>query len=245
VATAGGAEPRGEVRLWDAGTGKELHRFTGDLGEERSVAFSPDGKQLLAVRSRGGDTVGTVWDVDSGQRILVLHRRGAGGLLFHPDGRLLEWSGVRLRDTATGQDVLTVRGLTPQGFTTAVFSRDGKRLATAEGPALPLAGVGGLSEAEVRLWDAATGQELKVFRGHPETVRCLALSPDATRLASGGEDRNVKVWDAATGREVLTYRGHALPVWHVMFTEDGKRVASVSMDGTLKLWDAATGKDVP
>src|SRR5262249_2783770 len=39
------------------------------------------------------------------------------------------------------------------------------------------------------------------LRGHVDSVRCAALSPDGKTLATGGGgiDRTVKLWDAATG----------------------------------------------
>ena len=37
----------------------------------------------------------------------------------------------------------------------------------------------------VRVWDAASGAELLVLRGHEGTVRAAAFSPDGARIVSG------------------------------------------------------------
>jgi len=105
------------------------------------------------------------------------------------------------------------------------FSPDGKRLASVS------------SDQTVKVWDAATGQELFTLKGHTGTVHTVAFSPDGTRLASASDDKTVKVWDARTGQEVLTLKGHTTPIWSVAFSPDGQRLASASVDA-VKVWNA-------
>jgi WD40 repeat protein len=53
----------GTVRLWDAETGKELHRFEGHKGVVMSIAISPDGRFLVSGGGYNDDNSVRVWRV--------------------------------------------------------------------------------------------------------------------------------------------------------------------------------------
>ena len=72
--------------------------MSGDLaGMAYAVAFSPDGRHLVA---GGEDGIATIWDVADGQEVHRLpekHENTAVSVAFSPDGRLLatgSWGGV-------------------------------------------------------------------------------------------------------------------------------------------------------
>src|SRR5262249_57417732 len=52
----------GTVRLWEAGTGQELCRVSDKLPIMEAVAFSPDGKQVIAA----GFGLLRAWDAKTG-----------------------------------------------------------------------------------------------------------------------------------------------------------------------------------
>ncbi|BAZ21720.1 WD-repeat protein [Kalymmatonema gypsitolerans NIES-4073] len=83
--------------------------------------------------------------------------------------------------------------------------------------------------------------EVRILKGHTDTVTSVKFSPDGKTVASASYDGTVKLWNATTEREIKTLTGHRYPVTSVIFSPDGKTVASASHNGTVKLWDATTG----
>jgi WD40 repeat protein len=136
------------VTVWDAITGREVRTLRGCADEIYKVAYSPDGKQLAASSgSRQNKMPGEVriWDPDSGRELFTLrgHSEAVLGLAYSPDGsRLASSSGVhmgteakhpgevKLWDTITGQELLTLRGAGSRILGVA-FSPDGTSLAAA------------------------------------------------------------------------------------------------------------------
>jgi WD40 repeat protein len=139
---------RGEVKLWNAETGREILTLVADREKVHEVVFSPNGQRLAAACFHG--TV-KVWDTATGQAVFTLrgHTSLVYGVAFSPDGKRLasaSWDNtVMLWDTATGLEVLTLRGF-PSGVWSVAFSPDGKRLAAT--------GDNGL----VMIWDADSGE---------------------------------------------------------------------------------------
>ena len=176
-----------------------------------------------------------IWDAAGGKS----PRRIAGGIergvVASPDGRFLAWaveidsrtpdpsgrkwyqiaSRVRLYDVASQQVIDRLPGFEDHAAV-AAFLPDGKTLLTLGG---------GFGDATVRLWDVASGKELRSFAVVGQSrMRTLAppwsacpsirpggpLSPDGKMLAIGPDweenlrtvDRDVPVslWDVATGK---------------------------------------------
>ncbi len=46
----------------------------------------------------------------------------------------------------------------------------------------------------IRLWNVATGSEVRMLEGHKGNITSVAYSPDGQSLASGSVDKTIKIW---------------------------------------------------
>jgi WD40 repeat protein len=229
----GGPLP-GEVKVWDAEKGQEVFSLKGHTQAVPSVAFSPDGKQIV---TGSRDLTAKVWDAEKGQEVRSLHVGGNGvtSVAFSPDGKHLLTGSlegtVSVWDAENGQKILVLAAHTEPVWCVA-FSPDGKRLLT------------GSYDQTAKVWDAETGRLVLSFKGHTDEIRTVAFSPDGQRIVTGSKDQTAKMWDAQKGQEVLSLSGHTRPVWCVAFSPNGKRLLTGSLDGTTKVWEAEQSQEI-
>jgi WD40 repeat protein len=260
------------LKVWDTATGKEL--FTTALVRRWPTArpaLSPDGRRLALaeVSSRGNldEPAGghlRVWDVATGKELLTLG--GPAGpqgplnvrdvLAFSSDGtrlavgvgveanRFLTATQVKVLDLATGRELAVMQGEN-RPVKDVTFSPDGTRVAAS----VTARDARGLQvDAELWVWDAATGQKLREIHRSRAVLESLVFSPDGARLAwcetphLGKDPPQRRVWDLNTNTEVLAFAGvHGI----LLFSPDGGRLATWGWgDSVVSLRDAATGEVV-
>ena len=116
--------------------------------------------------------------------------------------------------------------------TAAAFSPNGRSIASSS------------YDQTARLWDAATGREIKLLRGHTSGVNTALFSPDGRYVATAARDKSARLWDAATGKEIRAFNGHLNGVWSALFSPDGRYLVTASGDRTARIWDVATGQPI-
>ncbi len=96
----------------------------------------------------------------------------------------------------------------------ACFSPDARQILTAS------------DDHTARLWDAASGKELRRFEGHTDRVLCACFSPDGRQVLTGSVDHTARLWSSSTGRELRRFTNAEL-VSSVCFSPDCSRVAGI------------------
>jgi WD40 repeat protein len=133
-----GGQSEGELKVWDAVTGKELLAVNKSAGDAvHWAAFSPDGKWLAANDWKKNEPTVKVWDASSGKLLLTLEGGDGSSAcgVFSPDGKRLAVShvfDVKVFDAATGEKLLTLKGnrMVPV-IAGLAYSPDGKYIAVA------------------------------------------------------------------------------------------------------------------
>lgn len=103
----------------------------------------------------------------------------------------------------------------------------------------------GSSDRTIKLWEAATGRELRALNNSNTGIKALAFSPDGQLLASSGNDGKLRLWDTSSGQERSVINGHPKAVLALAFSPDGRWLASGGTeDQAVKLWEVATQREL-
>lgn len=204
-----------------------------DQREIMTVAFSPDGKQLVTA---GTDGSLRLWDLE--KKAIAAKLKGAKEVTcvrFLPDGKQLVvaeyYTFARLWDLEAKKAVKSVE-----------FSNGLNHIAVApDGKKAYLAG----RDAAVFVWDlqAGDGGALPTLKSDDE-VHSLSLSKDGKILVHTDAKGGVYLWKLPSG-ELVKQQKHGRLISVAALAPDEKTFATASQGGGVKLWNAATGEPVP
>ncbi|MGH7222403.1 MAG: WD40 repeat domain-containing protein, partial [Gemmataceae bacterium] len=95
-------------------------------------------------------------------------------------------------------------------------------------------------DGSIHLWDAATGKEQRVLKGHERFLYKIMFSPDGRRLISNGSDQSIRVWDVASGRELHHLHGQA----PLAVSPDSRLLATADAKiPNIFVYDLASGRE--
>jgi WD40 repeat protein len=145
-----------QIVLWDLSTHSELRVLQGHTNKVRVVVFSPDSSLLASGSGEligyqdnyapiyGDDNTVSLWNVETGEQIVVLDFESEiSNLVFSPDGKLLavgDYGHIHIVDVKNGIELAVLNGHTGiiEGL---AFSPDGKLLASGGDSTIRLWGV--------------------------------------------------------------------------------------------------------
>jgi WD40 repeat protein len=179
-----------------------------------------------------------LWDLKSGTQIGEDWRdknTEVSCMTLSPNGEIVA-SGcndgkVRLWDVETRKVIAKWKGHS-YVVRALCWSADGERVAS------------GSWDGTAKVWDIKRGKNMLTIKTGPEHnwVHAVTYSPDSSKLATGGYERNVnavKIWDAKTGELLNTLEQGYSFAW----TPDGKKLISGSY-GLIRIFDTATWQQI-
>lgn len=253
------------LHLCDARSGQRLWVALAQEGPVTSVAFSPDGKQLLTASSYGYDRSARLWSVADGKLLGVIpHGTDRPTALFAPDGKTVvtinEENVFRAYDAATGKRIGQRQGGKPprRSF-----------LRSPDGQGVLIASEKEFHQVETAaLKREAFGDRSDIGRHGPPPEPQTAIAPQ--RVPSGKSPEFRENWAFGAfgaftpdGKRVVVaspkpeFLVCAMPnvepersfslrlpyVWQIALFPDGKRMAVGCGDGTIRVIDLDARKE--
>lgn len=215
------------VTLWSA-DGDKLHDLPAAPSTVAALAWDKPGRDLAAAVNGG----------------LVVHRFDAG----QPTRRLLKWEGAALTVafSPTGKAVASgmqdgsvhfwylansrdsqMRGY-PGRVTQAIWSHNGRWLATGAGESIVIWDFGG---------KGPEGSKPLQLRGHTDRVEAMAFQPAGPYLVSGGRDWRVSLWLPGKATQALDAHLADAEVSAIRWAPDNRHVAVGEREGMLTVYE--------
>jgi eukaryotic-like serine/threonine-protein kinase len=211
----------------------EIRTLVGHQDQVYHVEYTPSG-DLLASTGKEGRVL--LWNTLTWQivRNFVAHDTEVNIATFSPDGLIMATSGddglAKLWDVATGRLRFTLPAH-PGKEGGALFAPDGRSLVTVS------------QEGMAKIWGTATGALQSSFHLDQDgRVMSLAISPDGTILATGGQ-QTITLWNLAHRTLIRILAGQQGRVLDLAFSHDGKMIAAGGEGNeAVRIFDVDNGR---
>ncbi|MGB3468507.1 MAG: WD40 repeat domain-containing protein, partial [Cyclobacteriaceae bacterium] len=125
---------------------------------------------------------------------------------------------------------LVVQSGHTEGINKIVYSPDGNHIITCS------------DDYTIRIWEVASGKEMRTLLGHTQPVNEIAMSPDGTTIVSVSDDRKMIIWDFKSGNIRREFKEHKNKILSVDYSPTGEYIATGSKDKTVRLYNTKTWK---
>lgn len=234
---------KNEIKIWDLSNGSEIRRLNfGDFAFI-PTAFSADSSYAIVMDA---DRNMTLWRIPTGEKIKTFEqgKDRIFHIAFSPDGKYTVMVGSngkggfaqrpirKLIEVSSGKEIWRFTdgfngGL---GFEDTKFSPDGTYFLTAR------------SDADLKLWDAATGAEIRRMLHEPYLNvywrTGINFSPDGKYVANNTQSA-IRIFNISTGEEIAALIGFEDGEWlaitsegYYNSSEKGAQYLKVTFEGT-------------
>jgi WD40 repeat protein len=253
----------GLIKLCDTETGKSIKELPGHAKLTATLAFSPDSKWLASFGMSDNtlhfydlaraDFAKADGSVKVEPRAISLGDNPQPGGGFVILGSAIFGSGIHLAFSADSKSIAVQTSPTGQpGITVNIVN-----------------GPGALPEPKIRMWDVATGKELRQFPlALPSGGGTIAASRDGRLIATENSNQTATLWEVVSGQprrrlgkadpsigQVSRSIGVGLgqgtvvprapnPATTIAFSPDGRLFADGGADHAVRVWDITAGKEV-
>ena len=217
------------AKVWTIADGKVIASVVL-AGPAQAVAISPNGTRLAVAFTEEKTNRLRIYDAANGRELQSLPDPAGRvhSLIFLGDNRTLLVAGDD--KTITIHDVAA----------TAAFPvHKGGALGVALNPSAPQALTAG-ADKTIKLWDLATGKELKTIATLPEAISALSPSRDFTQIAVA-TGKTARVIQTSDGKELASI-AHPAEVIAINLSADKKRLITGSSDNLARVWEIETGR---
>lgn len=177
---------KGDILLWDTQTGGtriiKLPLLAPAPGSFYNLEFMPDRETVLVSETsfrNDSEVISSIqsWNIQTKQGHFIKGMRNLGYINAASNGIGLfgEHGNREIWDYKKEQRKRVIKG----SFEESCLSPDGSLLATISTPNTG-------NSTNVALWDANSGQRLRILQGRRDGFQALAFSPDGRTLACGG-----------------------------------------------------------
>ncbi|HEV3447052.1 MAG TPA: WD40 repeat domain-containing protein, partial [Gemmataceae bacterium] len=209
------------VKLWNANDGKELL----DLGHPEAVSGFSLSADKTKIATGSTDRRVRVWDAKTGIELQFFSHSGpVHSVAFQNNNASILFASKDKPPVLSTLSILRAIRASNSPIHALALAAGGSQVLTAS------------DDKSVKLWNANSGANERIFPGAAAPVRAVAVSPSGALVATGDADKNVRVYGLGDGKLLATFRTPGEPA-SLGFNPNSQILAAACSDKSVVTWD--------